>query len=143
MTRYLLIATLAFGTIACTRSQQAEVRDEAAEARARADKKMDDWEAERREYSRKMEDRLSRLDREIDEARADAKANSKKMSAKARREYNERIAELESLKKETREKWNDAKAETKDEWNDFKRSMDEAGDKLDNAWERFKADMKS
>ena len=138
MTNYLLIVTLAFGTVACSRNQQAEIREETAQTRARS---TDDWEADRTEYSRRMQERLDRIDRELEEERV--KAQGREMSAKARREYNERISELNTLKRNTREQWNEAKAATKEGWNDFKRSMDNAADKLDNAWERFKADMKS
>jgi hypothetical protein len=137
MTKYILIATLAFGTVACTRNQRADVREEASETRAR----VDDWQTERTDYSRRMQERLDRIDREMEEERV--KAEGRQMSAKSRREYNERMDDLNKVKRETREQWNDAKSATKEGWNDFKRGMDNAADKLDNAWERFKADMKS
>jgi hypothetical protein len=88
-----------------------------------------------------MQDRLDRIDREMEEERV--KAEGRQMSAKARREYNERMTELNSLKQKTREQWNEAKSATKEGWNDFKGQMDNAADALDNAWERFKADLKS
>ena len=141
MTKHLLIAALAFGTVACTSNQRAEVREEASETRARATNKADDWENDRREYSQRMQDRLDRIDREMEEERV--KAQGREMSAKARREYNERMSELNNMKRKTREQWNEAKSATKEGWNDFKRTMDDAGDKLDSAWERFKADLKS
>ena len=138
MTKYLLIASFAFGTIACSRTDRAEVREEAAESRSRA---ADTWEEERRAYSQRTQERLDRIDREMEEERA--KAKGREMNAKARREYDERMDELTRMKQKTREQWNDAKAATKEGWNDFKRNMDEAADALDRAWERFKADLKS
>ena len=141
MTKYLLIATLAFGTVACTREQRTDMRTDSEATRARTETAADNWENERREYSRRMQDRMDRIDREMDEERA--KAKGREMNAKARREYDERMSELGNLRQETKQQWNKLESATKEGWNDFKRGMDNTADKLDNAWERFKADMKS
>ena len=66
MTRYLLIATLALGSVACTRSQRAEMREDGDQTRARTETQLDAWEAERRDQTRRMEERLDRIDREIE-----------------------------------------------------------------------------
>ena len=73
MTKYLLIATLAFGTIACTREQRTDMRTDTEATRARTETAADNWENERREYSRRMQDRMDRIDREMEEERAKAK----------------------------------------------------------------------
>jgi len=138
MTRYLLTAALALGTIACTSNQRAEVREDTAETRARA---TDTWETERTEYSRKMQDRLDRIDREMEEERV--KAKTRKMNAKAQREYDEKMREMDQLKAQTREQYNQAKSATKEGWEDFKRGMDTAADKLERGWDSFVADLKS
>lgn len=134
MKKYLIVLGVSMLLAGCTRSEKSEVRNEAEETRARVAE-------ERREYQRKMEERLDRIDREIDEERA--KAEGRKMNAKAKREYNERVEELTKLRAETREKYNGLKNSAADGWNSFKSGVDEAVDKLDNSWDRFKADMKS
>ena len=74
--------------------------------------------AARPDYQSRMEARLDKIDREMDEERAKAKARN--MTAKQRREYNERMAELDQEKKDARAKWNDLKASTDDNWEKFK-----------------------
>ena len=138
MTRYLLTAALALGTIACTSNQRSEVREETAETRARA---ADTWETERNDYSRKMQERLDRIDAQMEEERVKAKA--RKMNAKARREYDEKMRELDGLKADTRRQYEQAKSATKEGWNDFKSGMDNAADKLERSWDSFVADLKS
>jgi transposase len=53
------------------------------------------------------------------------------------------MVDLARLRADTREKYNEMKNATADGWERFKDSVDEGANKLDNAWDRFKADMKS
>jgi hypothetical protein len=134
MKRYLFAGVLAVSLVGCTSANRQEARNEAEETRARATSARD-------EYSRKMQDRLDRIDREIDEERAKAKA--RKMNAKAQKAWDNRMDDLQKMRAETREKYNEMKNSTENGWEKFKDGMDTAADKLDRAWDNFKADLKS
>jgi hypothetical protein len=145
MKNYIAAFVLGIGLIGCTTSERADVRKQAKEAeedtRARTADTRRDATAARIEYQSRMEARLDKIDREMDEERAKAKARH--MTAKQRREYNERMAEMEQEKKDARAKWNELKASTDDNWEKFKDSMDRAADKIENGWDKFVASLKS
>jgi hypothetical protein len=88
-----------------------------------------------------MQARLDKIEREMEEERL--KARSRNMSAKARREYDERMAELEELRKDTRQKWAQMRDATDNNWERFKDDLDRAGDKIESEWNRFVADLKN
>jgi hypothetical protein len=138
MKYYFYTGLLALTLTACTSTSKTEARNEvrtdAEQTRARTTMTKD-------EYQRKLEARLDRIDREMDEERA--RAEKRKMDAKARREYNERMEDLRKLRADTRSKWDEMKNATADGWEKFKDGVDNSVDRLDRAWDRFKADMKS
>lgn len=142
MTKYIMTTILGLSLIGCTRSDRAEVRNDTREAaeqtRARTAEAAREANEKRREYQERMEARLDKIDREMEEERLKAR----KMNAKARREYNERMVELEAAKQDAREKWAGLKASTDDNWEQFKDAMDRAGDRLENGWNRFVAELK-
>ena len=145
MRNYIAALVLSLGLVGCTTSERAEVRKQARDAeeetRARTADTRRDVNAARLDYQNRMEARLDKIDREMDEERAKAKARI--MTAKQRRAYNERMAELDQEKKDARAKWNDLKASTDDNWEKFKDGLDRAADKVENGWNKFVADMKS
>jgi len=130
--------------VGCTASDRAEIRKDSREAtegtRARTADSAREASAKRREYQESMQARLDKIDRDIDEERA--KAKTRRMTAKQRREYNERISELEQEKKDVRVKWSQMKDATDDNWEKFKDGMDEAVTKVENGWHKFVAELK-
>lgn len=137
------ILALALGA-GCTQSDRADVRRETNEAaRETADAARNAADEARDVWNRDMEGRIQKLDREIDEATANAKAAARRGKIKSQREYNERVAELKTLREDVRRSYNEAKDATKDKWRDFQAGTDRAIEKLDRAWERFQADMRS
>ena len=145
MKNYLALAVLGLGLVGCTSSERAEVRQESREAadatRQGAAEATNNAAAKRREYSEKTQARLDKIDREMEEERL--KAKGRKMTAKQKREYDERMAELDTAKKETKEKWNEFTKATDENWEQFKDGLDRAGDKLETSWNRFVADVKN
>lgn len=145
MKPYIAAFVFGIGLIGCTSGDRAEVRQEsreaASEVRARTAEARQDASAARREYQERWQARLDKIDREMDEERA--KLKDRKLTAKQRAEYNERVAELDNMKKETREKWNEVKNSTDENWEKFKDGLDKVGDKFENAWNSFITDMKS
>jgi DNA repair exonuclease SbcCD ATPase subunit len=145
MKQYLTALVLGIGLVGCTSSDRAEVRQESreagAEARTQTAEAKQQAAAKRREYQERWQTRLDKIDREMDEERA--KVKGRKLTAKQRAEYNERMAELDTAKKETRDKWEQVKGATDENWEQFKDALDRAGDKFENGWNRFVADMKS
>ncbi|HYI97000.1 MAG TPA: hypothetical protein VEX68_25885 [Bryobacteraceae bacterium] len=144
MKKYAAVVILGLGLVGCTRSDRAEVRQETGETaeatRARTAEATREASAKRREYQERMEARLDKIDREIEEERL--KAKGRKMNAKAKREYNEKMAELDEARRDTRSKWNELKNATDENWEQFKDSLDRAGEKLESGWNRFVADIK-
>jgi hypothetical protein len=116
------------------------MREEGEASRARTGETATNWETEKREYSRSMGERLDRIDRELEQERT--RAENGQMSAEARREYNERVSELDNVRREAREQWNKLESATQDAWQDFKGDMDRTANRLDQAWERFRADLR-
>jgi TolA-binding protein len=143
MRNYIAAFVLSLGLIGCTSTERADVRkqaqDAAEETRARTADTRRDVNAARLDYQARMEARLDKIDREMDEERAKAR----NLTAKQRREYKERMSELEQERKDARDKWSDLKASTDDNWEKFKDGLDRAADKVENGWNKFVADMKS
>lgn len=137
MSKYVLTVFALIGLTGCTRSERAEMREETRarteDARATADAKRREWEAD-------IDRRLDRIDRAMEEEKL--KAGARKMNAKAKREYDERMADMRKLREETREKYVVAKNATADGWDRFKNDMSDATDRLERSWDRFVADIK-
>lgn len=134
MRNYFFAGLLALSLTACSTASRTEARNETEQTKARVDDA-------RETYQRKMQDRLDKIDREIDEERA--KAEGRKMNAKARKAYNNRMDDLKKVRSETREKYDEVKNAAENGWEKLKDGADTAADKLDRAWDNFKADMKS
>ncbi|MDZ4800927.1 MAG: hypothetical protein SGI92_22440 [Bryobacteraceae bacterium] len=134
MRTYFFAGLLALSLTACSTAPQTEARTETDQTRARVDNA-------RESYQKGMQDRLDRVDREIDEERA--KAEGRKMNAKAKKAYAARMDDLRKMRTESREKYNEMKNSTENGWERFKDGLDSTADKLDRAWDNFKADMKS
>ncbi|MBI1897656.1 MAG: hypothetical protein HYZ57_19300 [Acidobacteria bacterium] len=140
MKAYFLAALLIAGTTACTRTDQTRSRTEeqpraTEETRARTPDDRSAWE-------RSMQDRMDRLERQIDEVKQKAKDARARGAIKTEREYDERVSELERLRDETKEKYNQAKRATSQTWQRFKDEVEEAANRLENAWDRFMADVR-
>jgi hypothetical protein len=137
MSKYALTIVALIGLTGCTRTERAEMREETRarteEARAAAD-------AQRREWEADIDRRLARIDRAMEEEKL--KAEGRKMDAKAKREYDERMADLRRLREETREKYVSAKNATADGWDRFKNEMGQAMDKMEQSWDGFVADIR-
>jgi len=144
MKAYAVTFVLGLGLVGCTSSDRAEVRRDSREAAeetcARTAEIARDANANRREYHEKMQARLDKIAREMDEERAKAKA--RKMTAKQRREYNERVAELNEAKADTRRNWSELKDATDDNWEKFKDGLDTAANKVEDGWHKFVAELK-
>ncbi len=139
----ITVLTLALGA-ACTREDRADVRRETNEAaRETAEAARNARDEARDVWNRDIETRMQKLDREIDEATANARDAARRGKIKTQREWNERVAELKTLREDARRSYGEAKEATKDKWRDFQAGTDRAIEKLDRAWERFQADMRS
>jgi hypothetical protein len=145
MRNYIAALLLGLGLAGCTTSERADVRKQAREAeeetRSRVADTRRDATAARIDYQNRMQARLDKIDREMDEERA--KAKDRHMTAKQRRQYNARMAELDQEKSDARSKWNDLKASADDNWEKFKDGLDRAADKVESGWNKFVADLKS
>jgi hypothetical protein len=145
MKTFGVLMMLAFALASgCTREDRADVRRETSEAaKATENAARNAGDEARAVWNRDVETRIEKLDREIDEQTANAKAAARRGKIKSEREYRERVAELKTLREDVRRSLNEAKDATQDKWRDFQAGTDRAIEKLDRAWERFQADMRS
>jgi F0F1-type ATP synthase membrane subunit b/b' len=73
--------------------------------------------------------RIEKNNSDIEQLKADARMKKKE----ARREYDEKVNDLESRNHKLRERYDASKAESKDDWENFKKEFNHDMDELGNA----------
>ena len=141
MKKLILTVTMVAVSIACSSGTRTGAIDETRARRTDGAKEIGPVRAKRHEYELQMQARLDKVDREIDEEQQRSKVRHR--TAKAEREYKQKMAELKKIRAETRDKFSRAGEIPEDNWEEFKSDMDRAADKVEQAWKDFVAGLKS
>jgi hypothetical protein len=129
MVRYALAALLALSAAACSSNYRAHDTERNRTVTN-----------DRRDFEHRVQARLDKIEREIKEWQ-DRKADAK--TDRAKRASDRRIDDLEQLKAETRQKFNELKGDNNENWEKFKSDFSAAMDNLEAKWNEFKDDVKA